>query len=299
MYTLNSVDFLNFKVDRKMRSNDFLRGKNFSSRLIRKSIREKLIYLNGKNLQENKKLKINDIISVKILEEEPNGLVEHKGLDIIYEDEDLLVVNKPPFMVTHTAKDDLDGTLLNYVLGYFEDISLKRKVRFANRLDRDTSGIVIVAKNSFAHANISKQYKDDVNKKYIAIVKGILDEKEGIIEKPIARAEDGIRREVNLVNGKYAKTSYKVISESENMSLLDVRLFTGKTHQIRVHLSSIGHPIVGDELYGGKCDLINRQALHCYNMKIKKVRTGEDLDLYAKVPDDFKFYKGAFLDLKK
>lgn len=299
MYTLNSKDFFNFKVDKKILSNNFLREKNFSSRLIRKSIRENLIYLNGKSLRENKKIKPCDIISVKILEEEPNGLVEHKNIDIIYEDEDLLVVNKPPFMVTHTAKDDLDGTLLNYVLGYFDDISLKRKVRFANRLDRDTSGIVIVAKNSFAHANISKQYKNDVNKKYLAIVDGILNEKEGVIEMPIARAEDGIRREVNLVNGKRAKTAYKVISENENMSLLDVKLFTGRTHQIRVHLKSIGHPIVGDELYGGNTDLIKRQALHCYNMKIKKIRSGEELNLYASVPDDFKFYKGAFLDLKK
>ncbi|MGI5948742.1 RluA family pseudouridine synthase [Peptoniphilus sp.] len=296
MYILNTRDFFNFKVDKKTLTNDFLKDRGFSQRFIRRAVRERLIYLNGKNLQKNKKLNINDILSVKILDEEPNALVEHMDLDIIYEDDDLLVVNKPPYMVTHTAKDDVDGTLLNYVLGHFEDISLKRKARFANRLDRDTSGIVIVAKNSHAHANISKQYEDDVIKKYLAIVHGYLDEDEGVIEKPIAKSLDGIRREVNFVNGQYSKTSYKVISRWGGFTLLDVRLFTGRTHQIRVHLKSIGHPIVGDELYGGKSNLIDRQALHCYMMKIKKIRTNEELELYAKKPLDFLFYKGAFLD---
>lgn len=291
MYILKSDDFLNFKVDKKMNTNDFLRERGFSSRLIRKSIREKLIYLNGKNLQENKKLKLNNIISVKIPDELPNGLVEHMPLDILYEDEDIIAINKPPYMVTHTAKDDLSGTLLNYVCGYFDEISLKRKARFANRLDRDTSGIVIIAKSAYAHANISEQFERQITKRYLAIVQGILEKKEGLIEKPIARSDDGIKREVNYVLGKYSKTSYKVIREYDNMSLLDVQLFTGRTHQIRVHLKSIGHPIVGDSLYNCKSSFINRQALHCYYMQIKKVRTAENIEIYAKEPDDFNFLK--------
>ena len=258
MYRLNSKDFLNFRANKNIKINDYLKERGVSSRLIRKSVKSEKIYLNGKLIKKNKKLKLNDIISLRFEDEEPNGKVEKKSLDILYEDDDLILINKEPFMVTHTAKDDSDGTLLNYLLGYFYENKIKRKVRFVNRLDRDTSGIVVACKNSFAQDKISSDFRDKVEKKYLAICSGIFKEKEGIIDAPIATSEDNIRREVNYVIGKKSITSYKVLEEYDNMSLVMLTLYTGRTHQIRVHLSHLGHPIIGDSLYGEKSELIDK-----------------------------------------
>lgn len=296
MYRLNSRDFINFKADREIKINDYLRERGLSSRFITKSIKLGNIYLNSRKIRKNKKLKLGDIISVRFEDENPNGKVQFMDLDILYEDDDIIAVNKPKNMVTHTAKDDSHGTLLNYMLGYFEKNNIKRKVRFVNRLDRDTSGIVLVAKNSYAQDKLSSQFKDEMVKKYIAICKGHFEEKSGVIDAPIATSEDGIRREVNYAIGKYSKTSYEIIDEYKNMSLLLLTLHTGRTHQIRVHLSHLGHPIIGDELYFEKSDLIHGQALHSYYIKFKKVRCDEFVEIKAKAPTDFNFYRSAFLD---
>ncbi|MEQ3346819.1 RluA family pseudouridine synthase [Peptoniphilus senegalensis] len=294
MYRLNSKDFLNFRANKNIKINDYLKERGVSSRLIRKSVKSEKIYLNGKLIKKNKKLKLNDIISLRFEDEEPNGKVEKKSLDILYEDDDLILINKEPFMVTHTAKDDSDGTLLNYLLGYFYENKIKRKVRFVNRLDRDTSGIVVACKNSFAQDKISSDFRDKVEKKYLAICSGIFKEKEGIIDAPIATSEDNIRREVNYVIGKKSITSYKVLEEYDNMSLVMLTLYTGRTHQIRVHLSHIGHPIIGDSLYGEKSDLINRQALHSYSIKFKLPRNDKGIEIFAKVPKDFHFFPALY-----
>ena len=294
MYRLNSKDFLNFRANKNIKINDYLKERGVSSRLIRKSVKSKKIYLNGKLIKKNKKLKLNDIISLRFEDEEPNGKVEKKSLDILYEDDDLILINKEPFMVTHTAKDDSDGTLLNYLLGYFYENKIKRKVRFVNRLDRDTSGIVVACKNSFAQDKISSDFRDKVEKKYLAICSGIFKEKEGIIDAPIATSEDNIRREVNYVIGKKSITSYKVLEEYDNMSLVMLTLYTGRTHQIRVHLSHLGHPIIGDSLYGEKSELINRQALHSYSIKFKLPRNDKEIEIFAKVPKDFHFFPALY-----
>lgn len=298
MYRLNSRDFLNFRFrgnsGNKIKVNDFLKEKGVSSRLIRKSVKNGNIYLNSRVNRKNKILRENDLISLRFQDEEPNGKIEHRDLDILYEDDDLLMVNKEPFMVTHTAKDDSEGTLLNYTLGYFEENNIKRKVRFINRLDRDTSGIVLVAKNSFAQDKVTSDFDKNVEKKYIAIVEGILDEKEGTIDGPIATSEDGIRREVNYVIGKKSFTSYKVLEEYENMSLLLLTLHTGRTHQIRVHMAHISHPVLGDGLYGSKSDLINRQALHSYSLKFKLPRNNKAIEICAKLPKDFSFFPATY-----
>lgn len=298
MYRLNSRDFLNFRFrgnsGNKIKVNDFLKEKGVSSRLIRKSVKNGNIYLNSRVNRKNKILRENNLISLRFQDEEPNGKIEHRDLDILYEDDDLLLVNKEPFMVTHTAKDDSEGTLLNYTLGYFEENNIKRKVRFINRLDRDTSGIVLVAKNSFAQDKVTSDFDKNVEKKYIAIVEGILDEKEGIIDGPIATSEDGIRREVNYIIGKKSLTSYKVLEEYENMSLLLLTLHTGRTHQIRVHMAHISHPVLGDSLYGSKSDLINRQALHSYSLKFRLPRNNKAIEICAKLPKDFSFFPATY-----
>lgn len=294
MYRLNSKDFLNFRANKNIKINDYLKERGVSSRLIRKSVKSEKIYLNGKLIKKNKKLKVNDIISLKFEDEEPNGKVEKKALDILYEDDDLILINKEPFIVTHTAKDDSDGTLLNYLLGYFDENNIKRKVRFVNRLDRDTSGIVVACKNSFTQDKISGDFRDKVEKKYLAICSGIFKEKEGIIDEPIATSEDNIRREVNYVIGKKSITSYKVLEEYDKMSLVMLTLYTGRTHQIRVHLSHLGHPIIGDSLYGEKSELINRQALHSYSIKFKLPRNDKEIEIFAKVPKDFHFFPALY-----
>ena len=294
MYRLNSKDFLNFRANKNIKINDYLKERGVSSRLIRRSVKSENIYLNGKLIKKNKKLKVNDIISLRFEDEEPNGKVEKKALDILYEDDDLILINKEPFMVTHTAKDDSDGTLLNYLLGYFDENKIKRKVRFVNRLDRDTSGIVVACKNSFTQDKISGDFRDKVEKKYLAICSGIFKEKEGIIDAPIATSEDNIRREVNYVIGKKSITSYKVLEEYDKMSLVMLTLYTGRTHQIRVHLSHLGHPIIGDSLYGEKSELINRQALHSYSIKFKLPRNDKEIEIFAKVPKDFHFFPALY-----
>ena len=294
MYRLNSKDFLNFRANKNIKINDYLKERGVSSRLIRRSVKSENIYLNGKLIKKNKKLKVNDIISLRFEDEEPNGKVEKKALDILYEDDDLILINKEPFMVTHTAKDDSDGTLLNYLLGYFDENKIKRKVRFVNRLDRDTSGIVVACKNSFTQDKISGDFRDKVEKKYLAICSGIFKEKEGIIDAPIATSEDNIRREVNYVIGKKSITSYKVLEEYDKMSLVRLTLYTGRTHQIRVHLSHLGHPIIGDSLYGEKSELINRQALHSYSIKFKLPRNDKEIEIFAKVPKDFHFFPALY-----
>lgn len=298
MYRLNSRDFLNFKFNgnsgNKIKLNDFLKERGVSSRLIRRSVKSGNIYLNSRLNKKNKFLRKGDIVSLRFEDEDPNGAVEHRDLDIIYEDDDLVIVNKDPFMVTHTAKDDADGTLLNYLLGYFKDQGLRRKVRFINRLDRDTSGLVVAAKNSFAQDKISKDFKEDVEKKYLAMVQGIFREKEGIVDGPIATSEDGIRREVNYVIGKKSLTSYKVLEEYKDMSLVLLTLHTGRTHQIRVHMAHLGHPIIGDGLYGEKSDLIGRQALHSYSIKFKLPRNEKEIEVFAGLPEDFSFFPTSY-----
>jgi len=296
MYRLNSRDFLNFVSDKNIKINEFLREEGLSQRFITKSIKLENIYLNGKKNRKNKKLKIGDIISVRFEDENPNGKLEYMDLDILYEDDDIIAVNKPKDMVTHTAKDDSCGTLLNYMLGYFEKNNIKRKVRFVNRLDRDTSGIVLVAKNSYAQDKLSREVKSEMIKEYIAICQGKFKEKEGVIDLPIATSEDKIHREINYVIGKKSKTSYVVLDEYKDMSLVKLTLHTGRTHQIRVHLSHIGNPIIGDGLYYKESNLIKGQALHSYYLKLKKVRKDEYVEIKAKAPKSFCFLKSPFLE---
>lgn len=279
---MKTNDSLIYKVTEPTTQKDFLKDK-LSSRFMRSCIQSNLIFRNGKVSVKNSRLEVGDEIRIDFPNENPNGEVQHTKLDIVYEDEDILVINKPPNMVTHTSRSDLSDTLLNYALGYFDEIGLKRKVRFVNRLDRDTSGLVIAAKNSYAHSVISEQFEHGVIKEYLALVAG--KPKDVIIEAPIARAEDGVRREVRD-DGKYSKTSLKLIKCFGEYSLVKLRLYTGRTHQIRVHMQHIGHPLLGDSLYSDDTSM-NRQALHSFRITFETPRKGQVV-LSAKMPDDMK-----------
>ena len=260
-----------------------------SDRLIIKLKQAKQIYLNDNSTFINQKLEIGDKIIVDLdFEETCDNIVPAKiNLDILYEDDGLLIINKPPFLPVHPSMDHYNDSLSNGVKYYFDSIGLHRKIRPVNRLDKNTSGIVIFAKNEYIQECLVKQMKSNIFKKeYTAIVEGIIDEKEEIIDAPIARKENSIIERCVNSNGDNAITVINSIKTYTGYSLVKCILKTGRTHQIRVHTSYIGHPIVGDDLYGNKSDKINRQALHASKIKFIHPITKKEIKIEAKIPKD-------------
>lgn len=258
---------------------------SISSRLLNKLKMNQKILVNDTPVFSSYILRKNDEITVKIDFEENDFIeAEEINLDILYEDEYLLAVNKQANMVVHPSSYHTSGTLANGVKNYLKN---KKKIRPINRLDRDTSGIVLFAKNEY----IQELIKNDIQfqKEYITIVNGILNNKSAIIDAPIARKEGSIMERVVTENSQRAITHYNVISESQNLSLIHVTLETGRTHQIRVHFSHIGHPILGDSLYGTESELINRQALHSLKTTFIHPITKEKLCINAEIPSDMQF----------
>lgn len=288
MNLTNENSVYTFKVNKEYKKlRDFLKDSGVSTRYIKRAIKNSEIFLNGKRIKTNHAIAPGDEVKLLIPDEEYNVICESGDIEIIYEDEDLLAVNKPPGLIVHAVGAEQTGTLSNYVGGYFKSVGLKRKVRVINRLDRDTSGIVLFAKNSLVHSKMAPQFLErSVEKIYIAAVKGFL-EGAGTVEGGILLSDDGIKREVSE-EGKDAVTKYETVGKTSVGSILKLQILTGRTHQIRVHLSSLGHPILGDTLYGGECDLIGRQALHSYSISFKHPKTGEAIYLKAKLPEDIR-----------
>jgi len=263
---------------------------NFSVRSLSKMKREKSVLVNGVYKKPSLKVYSGDLIEVKIDEEKANFEPQDLNLQIIYDDFDIIMVNKPPFMVVHPTKSHYDKTIANGISYYIDNQKENVKIRFVNRLDMNTSGLVIVAKNAYAHHTLSTAMSENkVEKKYITVVDGIIKENEGTIDEPIYRpTEDSIKRIIDE-RGQSSVTHYKVIERLENATVLEVSLETGRTHQIRVHMAHIGHGIIGDELYGYVDeDLINRQALHAYKLEFEQPRTKEKLKFKADIPEDMK-----------
>ncbi|AEK20041.1 RluA family pseudouridine synthase [Methanococcus maripaludis] len=283
---------LKLTIDSKIAGNkliDVLKD-NFelSNKMIKKFDKENKIFVNSKNISLKSKLKENETVSVEIDCGINNITPENLVLNVIYEDDDLLIVNKPKNMVVHPTKNVLSKTLANAVSNHQKINNQNYKIRFVNRLDMDTTGLLIVAKNSYSHQQLAKQMDEGILEKiYIAVVNGHLDLKEGIIEDSIDLNDDGIRRELSS-SGKISKTKYKVIEELKNASVLEINLLTGRTHQIRVHLSSIGNYIIGDTLYGEISNLIDRQALHSHILRFIHPITKERMEFTSKLPDDIK-----------
>ncbi|MCJ0054590.1 RluA family pseudouridine synthase [Clostridioides difficile] len=263
---------------------------NFSVRSLSKMKREKSVLVNGVHKKPSLKVYSGDLIEVKIDEEKANFEPQDLNLQIIYDDFDIIMVNKPPFMVVHPTKSHYDKTIANGISYYIDNQKENVKIRFVNRLDMNTSGLVIVAKNAYAHHTLSTAMSENkVEKKYITVVDGIIKENEGTIDEPIYRpTEDSIKRIIDE-RGQSSVTHYKVIERLENATVLEVSLETGRTHQIRVHMAHIGHGIIGDELYGYVDEeLINRQALHAYKLEFEQPRTKEKLKFKADIPEDMK-----------
>ncbi|MEW9053641.1 MAG: RluA family pseudouridine synthase [Neobacillus sp.] len=208
-------------------------------------------------------------------------------IEIIYEDEHVLVVNKPSGMNTIPSREHPTGSLANALVGYYNKINLKATTHIVTRLDRDTSGIVLIAKHRHIHHLLSKQQQNGfVRRMYEAFAGGILEDDSGIIEVPIGRKTDSIiEREVRS-DGQFACTHYSVIERKKAFTYLRLRLETGRTHQIRVHMSYLGHPLLGDDLYGGSTALIKRQALHCKEIKFIHPINGQEMNFYVPLPVD-------------
>lgn len=265
---------------------------NMSDRLILKLKTAKKILLNSEPVYVSKKLFENDLLEILIdfVEDNSNIVAANMPLDILYEDDWLLIINKPPKIAIHPSCLHYDNTLSNGVKAYFDKIGLAKKIRPINRLDKDTSGIVLFAKCEYIQECLVKQMKENIFKKeYIAILQGNLAQKSGTINSPISRKPNSIIERCVSENGDSAITHYFVIENKIDMSKVQFVLETGRTHQIRVHCKYIGNPIVGDTLYGSPSNLIDRQALHSYRVSFIHPITKEKLVIESPVPDDMKF----------
>ena len=258
---------------------------HFSSR----SMRNMKFILDNKEVRSDKKIK--PLNRLQVIEKNKGTNIEPiaMDLDIVYEDSELLIINKEPFIVVHPTLKKVDKTLAHGIVHYFLEITVNITVpRFYNRLDMNTSGLIVITKTAFAQAFL--QDKVDVKKKYLAIVKGVVEKDEFIIEEPIGRVGESLRREILSIEkgGQEAKTAVKVLKRFEDYTLIECELFTGRTHQIRVHLSTMGHPIMGDELYDGLDLRAKRQLLHAYKLKLVNPKTKEIQEFEAELPTDIK-----------
>ena len=256
---------------------------SFSSRLLTKV--KNNILLNDKVCKTYDTAEIGDILKIDLsYEEASDNIVPNNdiSLKILYEDEWMLIVDKPPFMPVHPSINHYEDSLSNGVKAYFESIGLKKKIRPVNRLDKNTTGIVIFAKSEYIQENLT-----DYEKYYLAIVNGKTDDS-GVIDKPIARKLPSIIERTVRDDGDQAITRYKTLEFKNNMSLVECKLETGRTHQIRVHMASIGHSIIGDDLYGESSTLINRQALHAYKIKFVHPVSRIEIIIESELPDDMR-----------
>lgn len=262
-----------------------------STRLRSKLIKLNMVKLNGKFTNTNRSVKESDVISVEFdyIEDNSNIVPNKMDLKIIYEDKWLLIVNKPAGIAIHPSLLHYSDSLSNGIKYYFDSIGLKKKIRPVNRLDSNTSGIVIFAKCEYIQECFIKQMKEKIFKKeYLCIVEGILKQKHGTINLPISRKPGSIIERYVDENGQNAITHYEVINEFHNYSLIKCLLETGRTHQIRVHMNYINHPISGDTLYGNPSNLISRQALHSYKIEFIHPISNKPLSFFCNLPTDMK-----------
>ena len=268
-----------------------------SRSFVQKLIREGAVFVGEKPIKANYRLRIDDVVSFELPEnEEPDILPEDIPLSILYEDEDILVVDKPKGMVVHPAAGHYSGTLVNAVMYHcgnsLSGINGVMRPGIVHRIDRDTTGSLVICKNDMAHRALAEQFKvHSITRKYRAICMGVLKEDEGTIHKPLARdPKDRKRMAVTMKgNGKDAVTHYLVLERFRNHTYIECELETGRTHQIRVHMASIGHPLLGDEVYGSGKNAyhLEGQTLHAWKLGFLHPRTLEYVEFDAPLPEYF------------
>lgn len=281
-----------FRID-KFLSDEF---PEISRSYIQKLIKEGQITVNDKVIKANYKVNSDDSVRMDEPElKEPDILAEDIPLDILYEDSDLLIVNKPKGMVVHPSAGHYSGTLVNALMYYCKDdlsgINGVMRPGIVHRIDMDTTGSLLVCKNDFAHQNLAEQLKlHSIRRVYHAIVHGVINEDEGTVDAPIGRHPTSRKKmSINHKNGKEAVTHYKVLKRYKNYTYIECQLETGRTHQIRVHMASLHHPLLGDNVYGpAKCPFkLQGQCLHARTIGIQHPRTDEYLEVNAPFPKYF------------
>ena len=293
------MEIFNFSVEENFkgkRLDVFLQKnlENISRNIIQNLIESGFVKLDGKQITKpGIKLKGNENIVLNIPKTKEKEIVgEEIPINIVYEDDHIAVINKPSDMIVHPAQKIYSGTLVNAILYHFKNLSNMESIRpgIVHRLDKDTSGLIIITKTNEAYENMVKMFQEKSMKKtYLAICKGNFGNKEGRIENLIGRDPfERKRMAVVETNGKIAITNYKVINEVQDFSLLKVNIETGRTHQIRVHMKSLNHPILGDETYGTVSKLISRQMLHAYMLEFNHPITGKLIKVVGELPEDFK-----------
>lgn len=272
---------------------DFLRnGQGFSRRILKS-----LIYDGGRILVNEKQvnlrhiIKTGDCITIEFPEEKKGIHMspENIPINIIYEDESILVINKQAGIATIPSTNHRNNTIANGVLYHYLKNDIPYTVHVVTRLDRDTSGLLLIAKHRYSHSILSASQKQEkVKRKYYAITEGTLQDKKGRIDANIGRKDGSIIERVVRSDGQRAITNYQVVKENNLYSLVDVQLETGRTHQIRVHFSHVGNPLVGDDLYGGSNDVITRQALHCYSISFEHPESKKWMTFTIDLPEDMR-----------
>ena len=304
---MTKLEFTADQTDSGKRIDSFLADntEEMTRSAVQKLIEEGSVEVNGKVPAKNYKLRSGDHICLSIPEPKlPEAKPENIPLDIVFEDDDLLVVNKPKGMVVHPAPGNYDGTLVNALLYHCGDslsgINGVLRPGIIHRIDKDTSGLLIVAKNDFSHKLLAEQIKEhSFTRKYRAVVYGNLKEDEATINAPIGRHQvDRKKMTVTQKNSREAVTHYKVLKRYAGFTYVELKLETGRTHQIRVHMSSIGHPVAGDPVYGPKKVItsLGGQCLHAYYIEFVHPRTGQTLSFSSGLPDYFTKFLGTLTD---
>lgn len=295
---METKEFIVTEEKQNIRCDKFLSDEleDFSRESLKKLFKEGEVFLNDEKVKPSRKLLVGEMVKVNLPEPEVLDVIaENIPINIVYEDEDVVIVDKPQGMVVHPANGNYSGTLVNALMYHVKDLSsINGVIRpgIVHRIDKDTSGLLIVAKNDNAHNHLASQFKEhSINRRYKTICHGIIHENLGTIDAPIGR--DKIKRKemcVTQSNSKRAVTHFDVIERYDKYTFLDVYLETGRTHQIRVHLKYISHPVVGDKVYGFNKEIdkpFKGQLLHAYKLGFIHPRTNEYMEFNSELPDYF------------
>ncbi|MBM3925172.1 MAG: RluA family pseudouridine synthase [SAR202 cluster bacterium] len=266
---------------------------NLSRAQAQRLIKQGRVILNGVLHLPSDRVRVGDLVSVTIPDPAPAGLAaESIPLNIVYQDDDLLVVDKPAGLTVHPSPGHPSGTLVNALLALYPDlpgIGGEQRPGIVHRLDKDTSGLIMVAKTEQAHRELSRQLKErSIKKGYLVLVHGRVKSKEGVVDAPIARDQRHRKRMAVLSWGRHARTRYRVLWQCDLYTLVEASPETGRTHQIRVHMAHLGHPLVGDTLYSGKNVGISRHFLHAHKLGFTHPISGQWQDFQSPLPDELR-----------